>query len=80
MSTNRSKPSLPAPLTSTSTGPSSARGALDRGVDLRPVGHVDLAPDRLPAGVADLLRGVLGRLAVEVEHRHLGAVAGQPFG
>ena len=65
---------LAAPFTSTSTGPSSATRALDGVVDLRPVRDVDLARDRLAALVADVLRGALGLLEVEVEDRHLRAV------
>ena len=79
MSMNAVEAVLARPVDQHEHRPSSRARALDGGVDLRPVRDVDLARDRLAALVADALRGALGLLDVEVEHRHLGAVAGQPF-
>ena len=69
MSVNGSKRSMPALVTMISTGPSSARTRRERGVDRGPVADVDRHGDRRRAARLQVLRALLGGVAVEIEHR-----------
>ena len=57
-----------------------AMNLLDRRMHGRLVGHVAAVGDGATAQRHDLADGVAAALAVEVDHRHIGPVCGQPDG
>ena len=69
MSVNAANAAMPALVTMIATGPSSRRTAASAPSTADAVRHVDRAPERLHAAAAQVVGGVFGRVAFEVEDR-----------
>ena len=81
MSSAASNDSMPADVTTHADRPELGPHPVEGVVHRRPVGDVDLdARARSPPCVAELGRGLLGRVAVAIEQRHRVALGGEPPG